>query len=113
MKTIKIIDLLVDIINEKEVPKKIKYLDLIWEYDKEIKDYYNGVLWLFYSINSTGLIDREVEIIEDTSKENKKIEKLKVYDNAIEWCCNGRAINDTEKDIIDKINEIIDKVNGE
>lgn len=52
----------------------------------------------------------EVEIIEDSPKDNK-IEKLIIYENMIDWCCNGRAINDTEKDIIDKLNEIIDKVN--
>lgn len=59
------------------------------------------------------ILNEEIEIIEDVPKENKKIEKLKVYDNGIEWCCNGRAINDTEKDIIDKLTEIIDKINGE
>lgn len=54
----------------------------------------------------------KVEIIEDTPKEDKKIEKLKIYDDMINWCCNGRAINDTEKDIIDKLNKIIDRLNG-
>ena len=46
-------------------------------------------------------------------KEDKKIKKLEVYDDSIEWCCNGKAITDTEKDIIDKLDEIIDKINGE
>jgi hypothetical protein len=58
---------------------------------------------------------RQIENITNLKKvkvEDKKIEKLKIYDNSIEWCCNGRAINDTEKDIINKINEIIDRLNG-
>ena len=49
------------------------------------------------------------------SKEEKKIpekletiEKFNIYDDSINWCCNGRAITDTEKDIMDKINEILD-----
>ena len=58
--------------------------------------------------------DMAVIMKEDISiqKEDNKIEKLIVYDNAINWCCNGRAINDTEKDIIDKLNEIIDYLNS-
>ena len=40
MKTIKIIDLLNKIANGEEVPKKIKYLNAIYIYNKETKQYY-------------------------------------------------------------------------
>ena len=46
-------------------------------------------------------LDYEVEIIEDTPKEDKKIEKL-----------NMNKLG-TITDIKNKINEIIDKINGE
>ena len=39
-------------------------------------------------------------------------EKFEIYDNSIEWCCNGRSITDNEKDIMDKINEILDYLEG-
>ena len=56
-------------------------------------------------------LNSEVEIIEEKKKISEKlktIEKFDIYDDSMNWCCNDRAITDTEKDIIDKINEIID-----
>lgn len=41
-------------------------------------------------------------------QEHKIPEKFEIYDNSIEWCCNGRSITDNEKDIMNKINEILD-----
>lgn len=116
MKTIRIIDLLVKIANGEEVPKKIKWHDSVWIRDYENAFYYyeEGTDNLFMDdIGSTVCLNKEVEIIEDTPKEDKKIAKLKIYDDMINWCCNGKAINDIEKDIIDKMNEIIDKINGD
>ena len=49
----------------------------------------------------------EYEKLKDSGKP-KIPEKFEIYDNSIEWCCNGRSITDNEKDIMDKINEIID-----
>ena len=68
------IDLLNKIVNGEEVPKHIKYLNLIWEYDDEIKDYINDDSYLIYSLNAFGL-NNEIEIVE----EPKKIEKLPYY----------------------------------
>ena len=64
---------------------------------------------------ATLLIHHKVDEIIDylKAKKGKKIKKLEVYDDSINWCCNGRTITDTEKDIIDKLTEIIDKINGE
>ena len=114
----KVIDLLVRIANGKEIPEKIKYENYIYWYDKDWKDYKNAqVEYRSYLIScryhTTDFLNNEVEIIEDTPKEDKKIKKLEYYDNSIMWCLNGREITDNEKDIIDKINEIIDKINGE
>lgn len=113
----KVIDLLEKIANGEEVPKKIKYTSLIWEYNKEIKDYFNDDLWLFYSLNSIGLIEGKVEIIEDTSKEDKKIEKIELTNGGltlhkiIEGIEEDISIDTVERTIIYKLNEIIDKIN--
>ena len=106
----KVIDLLNKIANGEEVPKRIKYINSIWEYDEKTKDYFHDDLWLIYSMNSIGLTKREVEIIEDTPKEDKKIEKLRAYEEP--FLKNGKV--DTRfLLIIDQLNEIIDKINGE
>ena len=115
----KVIDLLNKIANGEEVPERIKYINSIWEYDEKTKDYFHDDLWLIYSMNSIGLTKREVEIIEDTPKEDKKIEKLDLDDLNI---LLDKDYNDymirhiVHKALVvikSKINEIIDKINGE
>lgn len=100
----KIIDLFIKIENG-DIPKKILYDDKVWEYCAG--DYYSGEHSLLMDCLELTDLNNEVEIIED----NKKIEKFEIYDNSIDWCCNKKAITDTEKEIMDKINEIIDKLN--
>lgn len=73
---IKVIDLLNKIANNEKFPKKIKYMNSIWEYEKDghMQDFQNEIgkcLMEVIPINRAGLND-EVEII----KEDKKIEKL-------------------------------------
>jgi len=116
MKTIKIIDLLVRIANENEIPEKIKYKDYIYWYDKNWKDYKNAqVEFTSYLISckyhTTDFLNEEVEIIEDTSK------KIEYFDD---YKINARCFDELVKSInlyielnTNKINEIIDKVNGE
>ena len=90
----KIIDLLNKIANGEEVPKKIRYINLIWEYDDEVKDYIHDDLYLFYKINGIGLINNFVEILE----EEKKIpEKL-----------NKQHFHNRQRQLANKINSIID-----
>ena len=91
----KTIDLLNKIANGEEVPKRIRYINSIWEYNEETKDYIHDDLWLIYSMNSIGLT-LEVEVIED----NKKIEKL-----------NKKHFHKKQRQLANKINEIIDKLN--
>lgn len=108
----KVIDLLNKIANDEIIPGKIKYNEKIYHYGNHYKWYLTDNLLEELFIDKNHLND-EIEIIEDTPKEDKKIKKLKVYDDMINWCCNGSPISDIEKDIIDKINEIIDRLNGE
>ena len=108
----KVIDLLNKIANS-ETPKRILYDKQTYWYDGMEQDYYTytekdlddeDIKYLFdYKI--TEILNDEVEIIEDTPKEDKKIEKLdvsKYYD-----------ANVTEIHIMNKINEMIERLNGE
>lgn len=94
--------------------KVIDYIELL-SYGKY--DYYDTK----FSINNTGIkgnftmnyfcqrlalteevLNMEIEIIEDTPKEDKKIEHIKFQNNLLH----------NDLNIIEKLNEIIDKVNG-
>lgn len=113
----KVIDLLNKIANGEEVPKKIKWEDTIYAYSDYDKDYlefpfseeeYSGLFNMKDSI-LTQFLNDEVEIIEDTPKEDKKIEKFyfSVYQDQK---LGGREVIEP---LETKINEIIDKINGE
>lgn len=120
MEKIKVIDILVNIANGEEVPKKIKYNDYIMTYDEDTQDYYNEPSCTYALLDDIHKkLNDEVEVIEDipiisklyvnnelqydlTPKEDKKIEKLDMSDTHY-------MIDHTE--IMEKINEIIDKIN--
>ena len=78
-----------------------KYSEILGSIDdyKKVKEY-------LLSLND------EVEIIEDTQKEDKKITKLDnniaYYEGIYQTCWNDKEVL-----LVSKINEIIDKVNGE
>ena len=102
----KVIDLLNKIANGEEVPKKIRFREDLLFYDEDIDYKDNDGLSLFNDkccINQEEL-NEEVEIIEDTPKENKKIEKI---DLPIPSLSPQLIFLST------KINEIIDRLNGE
>ena len=99
----KVIDLLNKIANGEKVPKKIKYNNKIYEYTYEIDWYLREDLKSELFIDKKYLND-EIEIIEDTSKEDKKIEKI---DLPIPSLSPQLLFLST------KINEIIDRLNGE
>ena len=142
MKVIKLIDLLVKIANEEDVPNEIKYKNKIYTYHKGYDFNYcyslkkcsgntmmksEDSLFRFNSYknncwNDNSMIEflnEEVEIIEDTPKENKKIEKLDLEDDGNTITLFGEKENEwTILDNVDiivcnKINEIIDKINRE
>ena len=106
----KVIDLLNKTANKEEVPKKIKVLFNVFEYDEDNYNYKNvdktrdNLLRHLGSYKGIALND-DVEIIEDVPKEDKKIEKLNEH-----YYHDEPALID---DMAHKINEIIDKVNGD
>lgn len=117
----KIIELLNKIANGEKVPEMIKFDGV--EYRLNYANTYvdKNSKYIFQKYNNLILND-ELEIIEENPtlndiresyglpriEEHKIPEKFEIYDNSIEWCCNGRSITDNEKDIMDKINEILD-----
>ena len=127
MKTTKVIDLLNKIANHEGMPKKVKWEDIIWTWNEHILDYldedvvdeYKG-LFNEAEIVLTPYLNDEVEIIEETPKEDKKIEKLDLSDwveiTSSEDCKPenlAKLFNKNACNFSNKINEIIDKVNGE
>ena len=121
MNKIRVIDLLNKIANGEEIPKKIKWENIIYaysEYDKDYLEYpfsdeeYRGLFDMRDSILTQFLKD-EVEIIE----EPKKIEKIK--SNGDEFYCDyiDTWISKDKTDsyceyLMNKINELIDEINN-
>jgi len=112
----KIIDLLNKIANGEEVPKKIKYDDIIYEYDYDEKNY-----TYFFIDNHNYLFDEEItQILDDKVEileEEKKIpEKLNTWygiepvnlDSSTTFKDNSKYIDFNTEMFFDKINEIID-----
>ena len=123
----KVIDLIYKIANGEEVPQKIIYEDELYEFREDLHDYENkypdfeaGIdkyKYLFedpYGRDYKEFLNDEVEVIE----EDKKIEELFIRERA-----NDILIGRNEKisyatsslvnkELADKINEIIDFING-
>ena len=111
MKTMKVIDLYVMKAKGEEVPKKIKFLDKQYTFIKEYDKYYRDGL-PFDSFEDDWYISKilndEIEIIEDTSKEDKKIEKLKILQFSDLIDMPKEEIIQVIKEQRFKINEVID-----
>lgn len=108
----KIIDLLVKTSESEDPPKKIKYKNHIWYYDKMTQDYCRNdtdglYVYLFQNLfqSETDIfINDEVEIIE----ENKEIEKLEFEEGKVDdKLFLAKYITHNRK----KINELIDEIN--
>ena len=97
----KIIDLLNKIANGEEVPKKIKYKNIIWHFNKKDKTYYmnNTEIELFYIEKLAEKLNDEVEIIEE---KNIIPEKLNLHLD--DWTYPTQCDIELSK----KIDEIID-----
>lgn len=124
----KVIDLLNKIANNEDIPKKIIFNSRIYELkerDTDLYNYKNNFSNNYFEDDwfLTNILNDEVEIIEDTPKEDKKIEKI---EERIDTGLVGTEILDEFKvasainkqasytfDIAKKINEIIDKINGD
>lgn len=109
----KVIDLLVKIANGEKVPKKVKVLDktlspeiyqtITWNEDIGQYEYCDGCQ--FDRVLDKFHLNDEVEIIENIPKEDKKIEKIDIS--------KFPKRNNSLKKTALKLNEIIEKVNGE
>lgn len=106
---------LLGLAKDGKVPQKIKYEYSIYELTPEMNDYYckNEMRWFTNEINSLGVLNDYVEIIE----EPKKIEKIEmvgcnvrvpVLNNELVGTDTPLALETT----IVKINEIIDEINN-
>lgn len=143
----KVIDLLQRIANKKDIPKVIRLYEKIFIFNGNDYRYINNEKKLCNFIEYIGfytndVLNDEIEILdedyienipkEDTSKENKKIEKLNEYvdigsftnqigieDNLgfVHWSNDLKEGLDKQtnfnKNVLYKINEIIDKINGD
>ena len=97
----RVIDLLNKIANGEEVPRKFKYENITFIYNDEAVEYFdekegNSFNYTF-DLTDHDVLNDEIEIIE----EDKKIENIKVKSN----------FTHNQKQIVRKINEIIDIVN--
>ena len=119
----KIIDLLNKIANGEEVPKEIRYRGCLFAFDNEMQDYYcerygNLFEYLISEEKTSAFLNNKVEIVGVD-----KIKKIKLcyspdIDEEIFYedgdkpnhCILGDA---GTKLLINKINEIIDKLNEE
>ena len=114
----KIIDLINKINNNEEVPEKVKFEDVTFEYSKEQKDYIHKIdedgwineTLLFKVMNThfiSDLLRTEVEVIE----ENKEIERI----DYSKWNPDNKSLKLSVWTFIliicDKINELVRAVN--
>lgn len=120
MNKIRVIDLLNMISKDEDIPKRIKYCGVYYKYD--LYDYFNEdeddgddeplSSWIDFSKKD---LNDELEIIE----EDKLINPIAVFtDNGINYYLYNKygtkcSLSTHDKVIVDKINEIIDKINLE
>ena len=120
---ITIYELLGMVKDDKELPKKIKVLDVIYEFDDHYGDYYNEPLdrYLFVYMTSEEewklayFLNTEVEIIEEP-QEHKIPKKITMRADLVGDINNKiENLNINQIAIEDKINEILDylEVNNE
>lgn len=107
MKVISIYELL-ELIKDGKAPKKIKYEYLIYELTPESNNYYckNEMRWFTNEINSLGVLNDEVEIIDE--EEFETIDELLIeYDDG-DIGINKKYISSQQSEIFAKsINQLI------
>jgi hypothetical protein len=82
----KVIDLLIKIANDEEVPKIIKYNDYVLYYEKDMKDYYDKeVNHPLLDTQCQFILNDEVEVIEDTPKEYINVSEEQVLFNNLSY----------------------------
>ena len=108
----KVIDLLVKIAKGEEVPKKIKYCDIEFEYSKENMFYYNDDFSMYRTMFSEGnCLNDEVEIIEEEKTYEQNFTGWQIVQNGkVVASYNAQRlkpvdITDVEKDIKEMLEE--------
>ena len=97
-----IIDLLNNIANGEELPQKINYDGRIYNY--EDRDYFSSDYgYLFDRYNVSGMLNDEVEILEEEKKIPEKLDIKDIYS-----CDDYQQIHINFKSTWNKINSIID-----
>ena len=101
---------LLGLVKDGKAPQKIKYEYLIYELTSERNNYYckNEMRWFTNEINSLGLLNDYVEIIE----EPKKIEKIPLpsFDEFKKMSAAERYVITAKE--YDLLNELIDEINN-
>lgn len=102
----KIVDLIIKIANGEEMPKKIIYKNITYEYDEKNEDYYScydrGLFEYLFGYD-VQFLNNEIEIIE----EPKKVEIPKHLSNEFIQHLDDMIIDNDIKCIAHKVNEII------
>ena len=99
----KIIDLLNKIANGEEIPKYIKYYDILHQKEDTMMCCYNNIIYKLDN-NIIDLLD-EVEILE----EEKKIpEKIKTLKHSCNFDRHEEILYENQVDLANKITEILD-----
>lgn len=110
---------LLGLIKDRKAPKKIKYEDIMWEYDLQENEYIkDGDYWLFqdYFPNNLNFLDclqDKVEIIEEDKPTIEKIDTTTENTLFTMECYTGipEQAQDWNFNVLkDKINEIIDYI---
>jgi hypothetical protein len=100
----KIIDLLNKIANGEKIPKKIKYDNIIFEYDDIY--YVAEHTYLDEYCDLSRVLNDEVEILDEEKKIPEKLEIYEIIDETISGL--RKSINVLNEDMVSKINEITD-----
>lgn len=102
---------LLGLIKDNKAPKKIKYGNIILEYDEKYEDYYKYFdkgLFEFEFENDIQFLNDEVEVIE----ESKKIEKITIREKTLGFPDGEWTARNMDKAFAIKINDLIDEISN-
>lgn len=111
MKKIKIIELLNKIANGEELPKEIKYNDIIYKKADISEDYYNFTtnVWFFKDVFDASGVNLEIEILDEEDKDIPLIPDDELY--KIMGRTSTKALNYNFKVLQEKINQVVKEFN--
>ena len=102
---------LLGLVKDGKAPKKIKYDDIVLEYEEETEDYYEYYgkgLFEYKFATCNDFLNDEAKIIE----EPKQIEKITVREKTLGFPNGEWAARNMDKAFAIKINELIDEINN-